>query len=1010
MRASFSPVENIYDLSVTPDEEKPLRPIHNRSQKAFDLNDARNLKNDIDQSFKNTIGKLTIFEQHDETAESIQLFARRLEPERPVTPPDDEVTIDSVPRDVDQLLALIRRRLNTQQVEVETTRLTSDDIAQLATVVLTQMRSKWMDIEEMRVQHPLISPKRNHELIRRLFVNIVLICTNIFEYTMEEAQVFHDRYVFSHAANMTRLRTLLADRINTLINIHSLREQLAFEMVEEERVKRGLIFEETILKNVRKRLSKTTVLSQHRPDIRDLIEYAGKSYKYEIRDSKYTSRQILHQLVTNMPDLNRFRRLPTVLPPIMNREVDSPTRSKKPLSSTKTIKQKSSVKTFKTTLERGNCETINIPKRVNYGSLPNIHEKFLSEELDFNFNNIKKSKYKTTDIIREQYFIDEEKKKRELASAKPVSNRDDLVQLTKQSPSEEVDQSDEIPPLIKVLTSSHDSKQRINECKTTVLAIAKRRKDFLDELKENVRDEPLCSQPSSIEKTFKNVTFRISDITLANFYFQSSFLLTSFPPIFNNYFGDLDDDTVAYLDRNLHIGSQIKEVYEQLLSTIDMNHCFRLDTDKYVVKCPDSLDLLVAQASSTLTKPYPEQIYNRSLSKKHEPPWADYSGDRQRWVLTPDPRRLEEEAEARKKRKLKSRSKGLSEPTVNLSLVPDPASIAAYKPRDPRQAREFQTWKDYWSQVYTEDDYLKYLSTQSTDYLHHIFHLHDRLPEDNRLSEENQVLLDERNRALREREAKISELRERKNKFEDGVWNAESIFLGGLGHEPVLNPEDDPIVQFEQDLERRKPKAKRIDLFDPVAHESALSSKQFLSSILNNVKHDNAQKRLEQIWKLLKMIDHDRLHMAVKYSTIEYEKKIEAALDAWESITQLIVRRENFIDDLENFERTASDANRFFESGPMGSSKMRLSESRRRTYLYNQLSILEKQITEHLKKIKKTFGDTVTYNGRNYVDKMQFDKLEMLHYLQEERRLNYLHAYASSGQHTKLDITFNNVL
>ncbi|CAF5214981.1 unnamed protein product, partial [Rotaria magnacalcarata] len=150
-----------------------------------------------------------------------------------------------------------------------------------------------------------------------------------------------------------------------------------------------------------------------------------------------------------MPDLNRFRRLPTVLPPIMNREVDSPTRSKKPLSSTKTIKQKSSVKTFKTTLERGNCETINIPKRINYGSLPNIHEKFLSEELDFNFNNIKKSKYKTTDIIREQYFIDEEKKKRELASAKPVSNRDDLVQLTKQSPSEEVDQSDEIPPLIK---------------------------------------------------------------------------------------------------------------------------------------------------------------------------------------------------------------------------------------------------------------------------------------------------------------------------------------------------------------------------------------------------------------------------------------------------------------------------------------------------------------------------------------------------------------------------------
>ncbi len=73
-----------------------------------------------------------------------------------------------------------------------------------------------MDIEDMRVQHPLLSPKRNHELIRRLIVNVILICANIFEHTIQEARIFHDQYVFSHAANMTRLRTLLADKINTL--------------------------------------------------------------------------------------------------------------------------------------------------------------------------------------------------------------------------------------------------------------------------------------------------------------------------------------------------------------------------------------------------------------------------------------------------------------------------------------------------------------------------------------------------------------------------------------------------------------------------------------------------------------------------------------------------------------------------------------------------------------------------------------------------------------------------
>ena len=55
------------------------------------------------------------------------------------------------------------------------------------------------------------------------------------------------------------------------INIHSLREHLAFEMIEEERMRKGLIFEENIVKTSRKRLTKATVLSQHRPDVRDLV-------------------------------------------------------------------------------------------------------------------------------------------------------------------------------------------------------------------------------------------------------------------------------------------------------------------------------------------------------------------------------------------------------------------------------------------------------------------------------------------------------------------------------------------------------------------------------------------------------------------------------------------------------------------------------------------------------------------------------------------------------------------
>lgn len=128
----------------------------------------------------------------------------------------DELSNDTIPRDVEHLLKLVRRRLNIQPTPDDSTRLTADDLAELATVVLTQIRGKWLDIEDMRVQHPLLSTKRNQELIRRLFVNIISICANIYEHTVEESTVLHDRYIFSHSANMTRLRTLLADRINSL--------------------------------------------------------------------------------------------------------------------------------------------------------------------------------------------------------------------------------------------------------------------------------------------------------------------------------------------------------------------------------------------------------------------------------------------------------------------------------------------------------------------------------------------------------------------------------------------------------------------------------------------------------------------------------------------------------------------------------------------------------------------------------------------------------------------------
>lgn len=51
-----------------------------------------------------------------------------------------------------------------------------------------------------------------------------------------------------------------------------MREHLALEMIEEERLKKGVMPDEKRQKSAQKRLTKTTVLSQHRPDIRDLVK------------------------------------------------------------------------------------------------------------------------------------------------------------------------------------------------------------------------------------------------------------------------------------------------------------------------------------------------------------------------------------------------------------------------------------------------------------------------------------------------------------------------------------------------------------------------------------------------------------------------------------------------------------------------------------------------------------------------------------------------------------------
>ncbi|XP_069763521.1 coiled-coil domain-containing protein 87-like [Narcine bancroftii] len=126
--------------------------------------------------------------------------------------------------------------------------------------------------------------------------------------------------------------------------------------------------------------------------------------------------------------------------------------------------------------------------------------------------------------------------------------------------------------------------------------------------------------------------------------------------------------------------------------------------------------------------------------------------------------------------------------------------------------------------------------------------------------------------------------------------------------------------------------------------------------------------------------------MAIKYSSQKYRAHFAKALDAWENAVQLIQERECILSKLEHFEHFASDPNRFFDKGYKGTSTMRLNECKKRDKFYTDLSRIENHLSKVLKKIKDYFGDVVTFKGRPYLEKMQRDKVEMLYWLQQERR------------------------
>ncbi|XP_074651926.1 coiled-coil domain-containing protein 87-like isoform X1 [Tubulanus polymorphus] len=268
----------------------------------------------------------------------------------------------------------------------------------------------------------------------------------------------------------------------------------------------------------------------------------------------------------------------------------------------------------------------------------------------------------------------------------------------------------------------------------------------------------------------------------------------------------------------------------------------------------------------------------------------------------------------------------------------------------------------------------------------------------------------------------LNEMKSEKSKFTPGLWNPNSILMGGLGKDPELpesvrdlmkSPLTDDSLKTKSGMSIIKKVSKTsqedvstrtsgsVNEMRPMTRTSktsrtTLQTRTSTATAIQDMQESvlTPQDRLEKVWATLHIPDNMKLDMAIKYSSDNYIEKLEAAIDAWEKATALIEQREKIITRLENFERFASDPTRFFERGYRGSSVARLEEARQRSAFYSKLEEVEHAVRIAVTYVFREYQDVITYQGRPYLDKMQWDRTEMLHWLQEERKQNLLEKHS----------------
>ncbi|XP_043943839.1 coiled-coil domain-containing protein 87 isoform X2 [Protopterus annectens] len=837
-------------------------------------------------------------------------------PERPVTP-----IIDSVkkpPVTLAELSQLIQRRIG---VRPDAVTVSKDDQQKLGSIILEEVKIIWQDIQHF-VPDSLLTQEENMELHRRIVICIIIVCEKLYLHYLHMVDILRRRRVFTDEANLTRLRAQLSHDCTKFLNILAIRHRVIAD-IKALREKshntsnsaRLVCFSDVKPQKQGHSPTQTSATQCSKGDLAPLgFNNLIKLSRAKPQMTKHSVAGDLKEIEEKMPYLD-LKKIYDLLPYQEDLRSDSAQMPYAAIWTPSSSKQQSEDQVSSKVPEH-----VSVAILQRYESMPNLRDgELLTDELGIQLKDPRSQ----TPLV----YCTHVKSAAEADVHRYQNEADDLTRLLQASSTQMLqnadnDQDTELPPLVSATTRTKSNEMKLHWLHKSLKLLEDEEEAEKTAGKVHFT-EPEFPQAATVDMKFsKTYVCRTADVQVSERVLPDSVNIQPHPPVYNDLLEEIEPSTVKWLDRNLLIRIELSEIYEELRKSISVDH-LRFDKDVDMAAIPTNTDVSKCMASSTLTKRKNERIINEELAN---PMFST----------------LYKCHDEIKEVKHDTKSKG-------------------------RSHQDYTSWLEWWNSTMETDAYLKYLSTQESDFLGVVFHLYNSDNEDEETEAEKAIRL-QKEQLKREKDLKLAELKLKKEEFISGMWNVNSIMLGGLGKDPTLEDEQS---EYKSVQEKSAHQLK-------VDKASAKEQEQ--------VSEDNLQSRLERIWTDLLLPDGARLDMAIKYASNKFKPRLSEAIDAWEEAAKLIKHREFLLAKLEKFEQTASNPNRFFIKGYQGTSRARMAESEERQKMHTEISTLEIKVLQVLQKIKERFQDTVTFQGRSYIEKMKWDKVEMLYWLQQKRR------------------------